>query len=102
MSIDRRLAAGRTDHVDVRIVRRVIGDARTNLEHLHIGARAVLQTMPIAIASLEAGGVAATQEFLAGIRHESDFAGQHVDEFVGLGMPMALAGPRAGPAVSTD
>jgi hypothetical protein len=76
--------------------RRIIGNASTNLEHLHIGARAVLQTMPVAIASLKAGGIAAAQEFLAGICHESNFAGQHVDEFVGLGMPMALAGPCAG------
>ena len=96
MSINRRLAAGRTGHIDARIVRRIIGNASTNLEHLHIGARAVLQTMPVAIASLKAGGIAAAQEFLAGICHESNFAGQHVDEFVGLGMPMALAGPRAG------
>src|ERR1700722_1725150 len=61
MSIDRRLVAGRTGHVDVRIVRRIIGDARTNLEHLHIGARAVLQTMPVAISSLETGCVAGVQ-----------------------------------------
>ena len=55
----------------------------------------VLQMMPVPVAGLEAGAIARLQDFFAGIGDQHHFAGQHIDEFVLLEVPMALAGPRA-------
>ena len=52
--------------------------------------------MAVFDARLEAGRVAGAEAFLAFVLHEPHFSFEHVDEFVLVCVPMALARPGAG------
>ena len=57
VAILRWLAAGRRHHVDIGIVRAVVGKPRADLQQRDVGARAVLQMMPIAVVGLETSAI---------------------------------------------
>jgi len=74
----------------------VFVEARADRQDFGVGVRAILQTMPVALAARKAGAIAGAQQFLAVVADQHDFAAQHVDEFVLVGVPVTLARPDAG------
>src|SRR5439155_834821 len=59
-------------------------------------ARPVDQVVAVRCVLRECRTIAGTQDHLASVRHERQFAGQHIDEFVFLLVPVALTRPGAG------
>ena len=81
--------------IDAWIMRAVARDPGADFQQQRVGAGAVLQMMAVFLARLEAGAIARLQDFFAGVGHQHHFAFQHIDEFVLLEVPVALAGPGA-------
>src|ERR1700730_1967072 len=94
--VDGGLAAGRRDHVYVRVIGRIVGNAGPDLEYLHVAVRAVLEAMAVRILGGEPCRVARAQYFFTIVGDQHDLPGEHIDELVAAGVPMTLARPRAG------
>jgi hypothetical protein len=87
------LATGRGHHVDIGVIADICLDPRPNLENHCLAFGAVLQTMAIAIAGLEARCIADAQSLLRPIADQYHLVEEHIDELIGVRVPMALAGP---------
>src|SRR5229473_6442318 len=79
MRIRRWFTAWRREHIDIRIIRGVVRDTRSDFENTDFGVGAILQAMPIGIPGLEAGRITGTQNFLAAVRDERHLTRQHID-----------------------
>jgi transposase len=93
--IDGRLAVCRCDHIDVRVISRVAGDTSTDLEHLGLPVRAVLQAMAVCVSGRKARGIPGAQNLLTAIRDEHHLPGEDIHELVAAGVPVPLARPGA-------
>jgi len=90
-----RFAAGRRDHVDVRVIRAVAGNAGADLQHGRVGIGAVLQAVAVRITRPEPSAGTRSQQLGACIGDQRHFPAQHENEFVGCCLPKTLAGPGA-------
>src|SRR3984893_1981714 len=96
VGVDGGLAARRRDHVDIRVIGLIVGNAGPDLEYLHVALRAVLEAMAVRILGGEPCRVARAQYFFTIVGDQHDLPGEHIDELVAAGVPMTLARPRAG------
>jgi len=91
----RRLVSPRGgDHVDIRIIGGVAGNAGSDLEDLCVAIRAVLEAMTVRVPGREPGGISRAKHLFTSVGDEHDLAGEDIDELVAAGVPMTLARPR--------
>ena len=76
--------------------RRITRDACSELKDKRIAIGAVLQAVTVRISRLKSGCVPGSQYLGTRVRDQCHLATQHVDEFVGSGVPVALARPCSG------
>ena len=88
-------APGRERQVYVRILPMILLVARADDQDLNAPRTVALEAMAIAFAGHESGTVTRLQGFLPVVRREHCFSFQHIDEFVLMRVPVALARPGA-------
>jgi hypothetical protein len=84
-----------TQHVDIGVCGQVGGPARADLETDRHHVRFVDQVMPVASTLRKGRAIAGAQHGLAAILDQGQLALEHIDEFVLVRMPVALARPVA-------
>ena len=83
------------DHIDVRIDAAVSRVRIADFKKLGRMCGSIDQMMTVRIACLERSAIPGTENFLAGVGDESQFAFHYPNEFVLVTVPVTLAGPTA-------
>src|ERR1700751_553498 len=89
-----RFSSCRGDHVNIRIIGRVAGNAGSDLKYLCVAIRPVLEAMTVRVQRREPGGIPGAKHLFTAVGDEHDLAGKDIDELVAAGVPMTLARPR--------